>query len=192
MNEENRRPVLEATRQRQAAEQARDAKKRLQTAKHEFREWKKALCRIINTQSEMVLGKDGEYRFMIPAEITRIVYEVMINEHLRIKGGDRAAAANMVRQGFVEAVDKYEKIVSEAQAKVQSKIAGAMGKTLNPEAQKAVLDRRFTEPRDPSFNPLQHCPHVKRCQAVNGETCDADCDQRRWSAEQWEAMEGQP
>lgn len=112
--------LLAQVRARQASEQYREAAKkerqRLAKAKNEFRAWKRDLCRIINTDSEMVRNRDGSYSYVLPPAITRLVYEVMLREHMRMKDCSREEAENAVRQGFVGAVEQIDQIVTAQQA----------------------------------------------------------------------------
>lgn len=106
-------------------------KRALQKAKHEFRTWKKSIARIITAESEMVRNADGSYSFVLPARLTKLVYEVMIREHVKMKGCTRDEAEKVVRRGFVETTEKYEKAVSANQEALDNAEA-ALGRPLEP------------------------------------------------------------
>lgn len=102
---------LDRLRAQAMVDHAHDERRRLQKEKEQFRKWKKELCRIIQTESEMARNPDGSYSFVLPPKITRLVWEVMLREHVKMRGCSREEAANVVRRGFLEAADKLDKVV---------------------------------------------------------------------------------
>lgn len=38
------------------------------------------------------------------------------------------------------------------------------------------------------FNPLYDCPHVSDCLHVDGPFCNADCEMKDWTDEEWNAL----
>jgi hypothetical protein len=125
--------------QEQHRQQLKEQRRALQKSKTEFRQWKRDLCKIINTESEMVRNKDGSYSFVLPAKITRLVYEVMLREHMAMKDCSREEAENAVRQGFVGQVENIEQIRSAN----QEAIAAAEEKLGRPVQAGDVIDTPF-------------------------------------------------
>lgn len=88
---------------------ARKLKRERQKAKTEFRAWRRKLCQIIQTESELAFKADGSYNFVLPPKLTQLVYKVMVRDHIRMKNCSKDEAVNAVRQEFVDSVKESEK-----------------------------------------------------------------------------------
>lgn len=70
------------TRQRRGAEGGQpEAAPR--EAKAEFREWKRAIARMVAKESRLLFAADGSWTFALPERLVRLVYEVSIREVAR-------------------------------------------------------------------------------------------------------------
>ena len=105
-----KRPVTMADQQK-IAKMQRQQKKRNAAIRKEFQSWKAELRELINTKSQVVNLPDGSYKFLLPPELVRIVWNSTIREHVQAQiqehgeeGAKERALANL-RQQITEASD---------------------------------------------------------------------------------------
>jgi hypothetical protein len=87
------------------------------TALRELKEWKKTLIKAIQTQSRLVFDKKGEWSFILPTVIVKLVWNTTIKE--RIKYEESKSAEGATKRAVESLKQDFEQLVSA------NKLAGA-------------------------------------------------------------------
>lgn len=52
-------------------------------ANDEFKAWKKELCKIVNTESRLVMYKTGTWQFILPSRLVKLVWSTTLQERIK-------------------------------------------------------------------------------------------------------------
>jgi hypothetical protein len=115
-----------------------------------FKEWKQELCKAINSESRLIMFKDGTFQFLLPQTITHLVWSTTMRERIKaMMAGDavsledaKGRALKSIRDELDKAYDEFSKAPEEQAERAK---AEAKEKAEKEEAEAAATIAKLRE-----------------------------------------------